>query len=166
VTNPANNARMFPHTPYAPRPVRFLDLWSMHGYRLKVYGIAHARPLPRPELVEAARIVVARHLRERPTRQDSYGVGFVGIHDGRGENQVFLDRWVNENELLHHYYVSTPDDPAALAAAANPDDHNSVCVWDLGLQAFEREAWLKHVLRNPDGADLEGYLAARLNADL
>jgi len=41
-------------------------------------------------------------------------LGFLGIHDGRGANQVFLDLWVNENELLHVVWVSTKDDPGAL----------------------------------------------------
>jgi hypothetical protein len=112
-------------------------------------------------LVEAGKAWAARRLRERPTRQRHYGVGFLGVHDGRGENQVFLDLWVNENELLHAYVVSPPSDPAALREP--PEDHNSVCVWDLAVQAFEREAWLGHVLANPAGADVEGYLGERMN---
>jgi len=42
---------------------------------------------------------------------------------------------------------------------------SSVCVWDLRLQSFEREAWIKHVLRKLTAPDFEGYLAARLNED-
>lgn len=89
-------------------------------------------------------------------------MGFLGIHDGRGENQVFLDLWINENELLHTYVVSTLEQPAALYEA--PPDHNSVCIWDLAVQAFERDAWLPHVLASPTGPDVERYLGERMNA--
>ena len=53
--------------------------------------------------------------------------------------------------------ASTKDDPAALAHP--PKDFNSVCVWDLALQTFERDAWIECVLDNPSGPDRERYLA-------
>lgn len=149
---------------YGRRPVRFLDLWSTAGFRLKVYSIAARGERARDELVKAARDTVERRLSERATRHTHYGAGFVGIHDGRGENQVFLDRWVNENELLHEYWVSPSDRPSALTV---PDpDHNSVCVWDLAVQCFERNAWLACVLDNKAGPDIEAYLARRMNTDI
>lgn len=150
--------------PYRPRPIRFLDLWDIRGVRLKVYSIAAAGGTARQALVEAARAAVEEHLRDRPTRQAHYGVGFVGVHDGRTENQVFLDRWVNDNELLHDYWVSPVDRPAMLARPGA--DHNSVCVWDLAVQCFERGAWLECVLADPRGPDLEAYLARRMHADV
>ncbi|PYK04148.1 MAG: hypothetical protein DME63_00660, partial [Verrucomicrobia bacterium] len=47
---------------------------------------------------------------------------------------------------------------------AKPADA-SLCVWDLHLQSFERAAWIKHVLREPDAPDFDGYLAERLHED-
>lgn len=150
-------------SPYQPRPIRFLDLWTVAGWRLKVYGISYNRPHPRPVLVEAARQSVAGRLSGQPTGQQHYNVGFVGIHDGRGENQVFLDLWINENELLHWFQVSPVDDPASLRDA--PTDHNSVCVWDLMVQCHERQAWIDCVLANPRGPDLDAYLSRQLNTE-
>jgi hypothetical protein len=74
---------------------------------------------------------------------------------------VFVDFWGNENELFHRVFLSRSHDPMQLTVAENTD--SSVCVWDLRLQSFEREAWIKYVLRRPNGPDLEGYLAERLN---
>ncbi|MFQ5695730.1 MAG: hypothetical protein ACE5HB_07055 [Terriglobia bacterium] len=42
-------------------------------------------------------------------------------------------------------------------------DHNSVCTWDLYLQAVERQAWLECAPANPRGADLEAFLARRFD---
>lgn len=144
--------------PFQTRPVCFLGLWELAGWRLKAYGIAFARAggRPRTELIEASRRLAAEHLRRSNTRHQHYGVGFIGIHDGRGENQVFIDRWINSNELLHEYYVSPTDDPTTLTRAG--PDHNSVCVWDLALQWREREAWIRNVIGSPSTPDVEAYL--------
>lgn len=151
-------------TPYAPRPIRFLELWQVEGWRLKLYGIASVRPSPRPELVRAAKQVGLCHLRSLPAGLSHYHVGFLGVHDGRTANFVFLDFWADENELHHHVYVSP---------TAQPDQFTyvtptglSACVWDLHLQAFERDAWVRHVLLPGGTPRFEDYLAATLNADV
>jgi len=143
--------------PYRARAFRFLGVWDVAGFRLKATAILHQGEAPDTALVAAARERAQAWLTDSPTRQTTYGVGFLGIHDGRGENQVFLDVWCNENELLHTYWISPKTAPGALARA--DADHNSVCVWDLALQSHERAAWLRTVLANPDGPDLERYLA-------
>ncbi len=144
------------------RPIRCIDVIQLSGFRLKLITIVADDGDANASLVAAAKRVAERHLREHPTRHEHYGVGFLGVHDGRGANQVFLDLWINQNELTHTIWVSPKDDPGALASP--PEDYNSVCVWDLAAQAFEREAWLRHVLRNPAGPDLEAYLAERIDA--
>ena len=151
-------------TPYAPRPIRFLDLWRVEGWRIKVYGIAHARPLPRPELVAAARGIATRQLHSLPIDIRHYHVGFLGVHDGRTANFVFLDFWADENELHHHVFVSPTAQPDKFTYVTPTG--LSACVWDLRLQAFERDAWVTHVLQRGEAPDFDGYLAATLSADV
>ena len=150
--------------PYARRPLRFLELWEIDDWRLKVIGITYGHETPGAELVDGAKRVAAEYLRANRTRHATYGVGFLGVHDGRGENQVFLDRWINENELMHAYWVSPKDDPARLVVPGT--DHNSVCVWDLAVQCFEREAWVECLLDNPRGPDLDAYLARHIHMNI
>ncbi|MBN1920021.1 MAG: isochorismatase [Anaerolineae bacterium] len=150
--------------PYYPRPIRFLELWERAGWRLKVYGIAYQRPAPRPELIDAAKAVVYSHLIDPTALQEGYGVGFLGINDGRGANFVFLDYWANENELHHHVYISPADKPEELIYATPTGI--AACVWDLRVMCFERQAWLETVLMNPKKPDLEAYLARQLNEDV
>ena len=151
-------------TPYQPRPVRFLELWRVEAWRIKLYGIAYRGEHPRPALVEAARTAAEEQLRRVPDAMQHYGVGFLGIHDGRTSNFVFLDFWAEENELHHHVFVSPTDQPARLVYAT--PSGICACVWDLRLQAFECEAWLTHVLDRAGSPDFEGYLASTLNADV
>ena len=151
-------------TRYEPRPVRFLGLWSVDGWQLKVYGIAHGRPEPRAELVAAAHQVVKDRLGLLPSGLRHYHVGFVGIHDGRTSNFVFLDFWAEENELHHHVYTSPHEAPDALTYTTPTG--LSACVWDLKLQAFERDAWIEHVLRVGGTTGFSDYLAATLDAEI
>lgn len=150
--------------PCLPRPIRFLDLWESAGWRLKVYGIAHGRAMPRPELVASARRLAQDQLPLPAITANRYGAGFVGIHDGRGANFVFLCWWSQENELHHRVYCSPSDQPDRLIEQA--PDGAKACVWDLAVLCFERQAWLDAVLRNPAGPDLDQYFSTRLNADV
>ena len=150
-------------TPYEPRPIRCLELWCVEGWRLKVYGISFGRPEPRAELVTAARSTAIRQLRSLPSGLPHYHVGFLGIHDGRTANFVFLDFWAAENELHHHVFVSPTDRPEEFTYVT--PSGLSACVWDLRLQAFERDAWVAHVLKRGAAPDFDGYLATTLNAD-
>ena len=144
------------------RPRRFTDLGTLEhdGWMLKITGIAYHSAEPRPELVEAS-LVVARDVLPRPAvSDDRYGIGYLGIHDGRGACFTFVDWWEAENELHHHTFTAPWDEPAGLEDVTG---HGFVaCAWDLALISHERQAWVTHVLANPNGPDLDAYLAQRL----
>jgi hypothetical protein len=145
------------------RPIRLLELWQPDGWQIKIYGIASGRPMPRGELIEAAKDVAQTTLVTKADKTQHYSVGFVGVHDGRTGNFVFVDWWADENELHHHVFISPSGEPAELydMTATGP----TACVWDLRVIGFERDAWLSKVLRNPSGPDIDAYLAERLNED-
>ena len=144
---------------YESRAFRFIELLTLGDWRMKLYGIAWRRELPRAHLLEAAKRIAAGVLRN--TVPNNYKVGFIGAHDGRKACLVFVDYWGNEDELFHHVFLSRSNDPDALAPAKGSD--LSVCVWDLRLQFFEREAWIKHVLREANAPDFQAYLDERFN---
>lgn len=149
---------------YTKRAIRFLELWQHGGWRLKVYGIADGRPKPRPELLTAAQAIAKQRLESIPISLRHYSVGFLGVHDGRTSNFVFVDWWADENELHHHVYVSPKDQPSRFTYAT--PSGLAACVWDLRLMAFERQAWLDTVLKPPAGPDVGAYLRQVLNEDV
>jgi hypothetical protein len=150
--------------PYRPRPIRFLEEWRDAGWRLKVYGIAYRAERPRAQLLETAKRLARERLPQPAVSESRYGVGFLGVHDGRGANFVFIDWWADENELHHHVYSSASDELESLNYSTPTG--LSACVWDLRVQSFERDAWLEEVLRNARGASVEGYMARRLNENV
>ena len=141
--------------PYRPRPVHFLELWEPDGWTLKAYGISYAHQTPGAALVTAAKQRVLECL--PPAGENgNYGIGFVGVHEGRDFNFVFVGWWADENELHLKRFLSPADEPASLREATAEDAF--ACVFDLQLIWFERNAWVEKVLANPRGPDLEAYL--------
>jgi hypothetical protein len=134
------------------------------GWRLKLYGIAYRSDRPVQALVDAAVAAAQERLPRPAVSDDRYGVGFVGAHDGRGANFVFVDWWANEDELHHHAWLSSKEEPGRLRAIG-PDDFTA-CAWDLAVLGHERAAWVRHVLARAQGPDLDAYLADRLSAEI
>jgi hypothetical protein len=149
--------------PYRPRPIRPLTPIEDRGWRLKVYGISYGRQTPRTELEAAARAAIVRLLPTPAVTPDRYGVGFAGIHDGRGACFVFVDWWAAENELHHRVLISPADTPAALEFAPEAP---IACAWDLAVICHERQAWVESVLVDPAGPDLDAYLGRLLDAEV
>lgn len=145
--------------PYRPRPVHFLDLWEPDGWTLKAYGISYAHQTPSAALVAAARERTLECL-PAPGEDGNYGVGFVGVHEGRDFNFVFVAWWAAENQLYMRRFLSSVDEPSELREATNHDVF--ACVFDLQLVWFERNAWLEKVLVNPQGPNIQAYLKKRL----
>ncbi len=147
--------------PYATRSIRCLDILSFDGWRLKLYGIAYQRERPGQALVDAAVAAATQRLPRPAVARDRYGVGFACAHDGRGGNFVFVNWWANEDELHHHAWRSTNEEPQQLRPTG-PDDFTA-CAWDLAVIGHERNAWVRHVLGRADGPDLGAYLDDQLD---
>jgi hypothetical protein len=148
--------------PYRPRPLSFLGREQLDDWRLKVYGIAASGDRPRDELVRTTLAVADAEL-PRPAVDDGrYGVGFVIAHDAAAIGIALVYWWQSSNELHQRVYSSPRDDLAAMTKMVNPA---AGCVWELGVIDFERRAWLEDVLTNPDGPDLDAYLARELNTE-
>jgi hypothetical protein len=41
------------------------------------------------------------------------GVGFLGVHGGRGADFVCIDWWAEENESHHHVYMASHNQPVS-----------------------------------------------------
>jgi hypothetical protein len=149
---------------YRPRAIRCLDVAEIEGWRIKVYGIAYEGSRPAAALVDAT-LEAARATLPSPAFTDErYGVGFLAAHQGRGSNFAFVDWWAMENELHHHVWFSSLEAPGDLRARRPGDP--IACAWDLSVIAHERAAWVEHVLSRHGDPDLDGYLAAQLNAEI
>ncbi len=148
--------------PYARRSLRPVDVWAMYGWKVKAYSLAFRDERARPELVDAMRKLVAARL-PRPAVSDAHhGAAFACAHDGETGEFVFLCWWENENELAHVVWGG-----AKGSGLPERGTHQTrSCVWEAAVICHERAAWLRHVLANPSGPDLEAYFADMVSDDV
>jgi hypothetical protein len=138
---------------YHQRRCEFLGEESLGDWRLKVYGLARPDHGVRRQLVETTVRLSAESL--PPVDAQHHGAAFAIAHDARWPIALVY-WWHDMNELHSAIYVGaesselSPAPPSAFG-----------CVWELGVVEFERRAWIEEVIGNPDGPDLDAYMARR-----
>lgn len=149
-----------PQAAYRPRQIMPMGVWTIDQWRLKVHGIAFAdRGAPPPAMVEAVHRLAAARLGDLAPNQHHH-LGYLMIHLARPANYALLTWWANENTVFQATYTSdleTPTEFREISASGQV-----ACVWEMRVHAFERESWLKNVLANPHGVDVEAYLTDTL----
>lgn len=147
---------------YAPRPIRFLALESAHGFTLKRYWIdLEAAAAPTPDDWAPALALARAALPPTADPAACPRVGFLIQHRGRGADYLVLGWWERENELPLRVFVRYPGGADAAWRAARGGE--SVCVWDLEVIGFERDAYVaSYLAAMAPAAAREAYLQARL----
>jgi hypothetical protein len=163
-------ARLSTRVPHHPRHLGFLELHETAGWRLKVYGIAPEASAPAPEVVDTVKALAPTVLPDPPVHSgsddpfdtDRYGVGFAIAHDSGDHVYALYDWWADGNEL-HQRVLSAR---RAWLGEMRPHPTEAIgSVSELAITEFERRAWLRHMLTNPDGPDITAYLDDRLEAE-
>jgi hypothetical protein len=139
--------------PLAVTRPRFVSTVDLNGWRFKTYW---ASPDGRPQsgLLATARIRATTALPERPDMVGAYGVGFVIVELSHRRLLAQVSWWVRPDELYQRSFAAA-DRHSVLQPSATASV-GGAC--ELAVTAHEAGAWLRHVLANPAGPDIEGYL--------
>jgi hypothetical protein len=138
---------------YHQRRCAYVSEERIGDWRLKLYALARPEQGVRPALVEATRKLAAESL---PGVDDAHhGAAFAIAHDARWPIALVY-WWQDENELHSSIYAGPEPDQLSPAGPTAMG-----CVWELGVVEFERRAWIDDVIGNPDGPDIDGYMARR-----
>jgi hypothetical protein len=146
---------------YTPRPIRFAGLERARGHTLKRYHIQYGVAPWRETDFNAGWHAALHALPPADPPVGRPGLGFVILHQGCGADYIVLAWWDRQNELPIRVFVR--DNQAWRPAQGG----EGVCVWDLNVIAWERNAYVQTVLSN---ADLEAmtrlYLQRTIEGDL
>lgn len=131
--------------PYQPRAIRFQRLVPHAGWTIKLYSIAHGgRAFDEAPFASGLRM--ALDALPAPARtQARPGVGFAILHQGNGCDYAVIAWWDRENELPLRVFVRDGVEPSFRAARGS----ESICVWDLEVIGFERDAYVRTLLADP-----------------
>ncbi len=159
-------------TIYTPRPIRFLGVvdgsaCGVLNSKVKLYGVTarEGRQIPGWELIRAATLVAFDRLPKpaMPSISESpLSVAVACVHETKGPVFLLTGVWANENELRTSVVELNLQKPGGVISAGS--SHMPLCTWDLAILAFERDAWVNTVLKNPTPAAIEAYFSHVLNA--
>ena len=150
---------------YEPRSVTFLGTvrsrteWHIKRYAITMAGRKGVIPEAAAQAAERAAGVA---LPLPPGAGASHGVAVLTMHMGLQGFWVLVDWWAHGDVLMHRHLRAPVEQPEALRDVAA--EGFGPCVWELAVQAHERQAWLRHVLVNPHGPDVDTYLTDGLTA--
>lgn len=155
------SSRLADEDPYSPRPIQMHRLLHLRGWTLKLYGISHGQPSVDADLLTAA--ATAAEVSLPPVTQAAvFGFGFVIAHHGQHAQWALVDWW-QEGGVLAQQLLSRPiGDRAPLAPTTG---HLMACVWEMSVQGFERDAWVRYVLSQPSRPDVDAYLGTSLSVE-
>jgi len=143
-------------SPYIARPIRYAGITDVFGYRLKRYVILYGGGPFREHDFEIGMKLAFESLPRPAIEPQRPGVGFAIAHQGNGVDYAVLAWWDNENELPLRIFVR----PQIVKGEWRPAiAGESVCVWDLEVIGFERNAYVKTLL---NAGDVEQYLELHL----
>ena len=145
---------------YSPRPIRLIELLEHDGWRFKLYAITYRAEAFDRASFDSAMLIALKELPSPAITAQRPGVGFMICHRGRGWDYLVVCWWDNQNELPMHIYVRPRDASVPWRRAR---DSESICVWDLQVINFERDAYVREVLAAEQSVDC--YLARSLYAD-
>jgi len=142
---------------YFPRSTQFQGVIDVAGWQLKQYLMtANPEPLPDETDRAARKIIVATLESAAP---DELGVGFVVVHQGAEAVWLLIDMWRGDI-ICQRGFRAELDDPGTFVPieAGGP----TVCIWELEIFGFERDAFITHILR-PEVPDIAAYLSDRFD---
>ncbi len=146
---------------YAPRPIRSLGLREYEGWRLKLYSIVYGgATLDEPGFAPGLGMAL-RALPSPATAPGRLGLGFLIEHQARTAWYTVLCWWDQENELPVRVFVRPLEAHAVWRPARGGE---SICVGDLEVIGFERDAYVDSILSGTEPPDVAGYLEKHLTS--
>ena len=145
-----------PPEPYLPRRIAPLGLWKDETRTLKAYAIQRdpdaAVPMLADEVATAACAASLNVLRAQAGPRD-HDLGYTIVHVGEEAVWLLVDWWISGGIVCQRMLSAPLARPTQFEPVTAPA---LACVWELAVIAHERDAWVRHMLR--DAPMASGYL--------
>ncbi|MFM9984263.1 MAG: hypothetical protein ACKVOK_03475 [Flavobacteriales bacterium] len=152
--------------PYKPRSIRFLGIEKHDAWSVKVYSISNRREYISSDTLKEIRAHIPLWFElARKQTEHTYAVATLIAHEGREGNFAILSWWTEENMLRLYAYLAKTENTGKYELIS--DKGIVTCIWEMAVLWFERNAWVKFVLQDPDNPNsIHNYLEQHLNDDI
>jgi hypothetical protein len=142
---------------YRPRSARFLKLVTTSGGVLKLNGLSAAAggAIEEPLVDAATQTLITAGEAEAPAGH--HDAGFAILHRGEEAFWLLLHWWIPGGILSLKFWRAerTTGTPHFVPG---PEAYMA-CIWELGVIAYERDAWIETVM---SGRSTDDYLQLRM----
>ena len=150
---------------YKPRPVRFLEVYRHSDWLVKIYSISIRNEFVNESTIEYAKQQLSKWLHNSNCHTlDNYKLATLILHEGKEGCFAIINWWVDENMLQHFVYLAKNEEPTSFELYS--DNGIIVCVWEMAVLWFERNAWVENILMQASDPDVNAYLNTQLNGDI
>lgn len=132
---------------FRPHDTNMIDVWRLGRIRFKVYAITSVGRID-PDLLEASRRLCADI-----DDDQAHGAGWITIHQTQGVCYTFANWWCQDSIVRRRGWVAPGHLPAALRRIT---DDVTTCVWEIPLEAAERDAWVRTMMSGSN--DIDDYI--------
>ena len=143
------------------RPIQCLELWKDSKWTIKVYCITQPENNVDRNFISIAKQIASQEIIKVNEKDEHYYSAFLTIHIAEQFNQIIFDWWAKENELRHKVFKAEAGTPTKFTDITHTGE--AFCIWELKVIAFERDAWMKHIIMKDDKPSFEEYYCTTLN---
>lgn len=142
---------------YKPRKSTFVALHEIHHWQIKVYTITVNNQFSSKKTLNLALQKIPEWLGNSQNYPiPHFKIACFIMHEGEDAIYSVLNWWNIENMLHNHVWLTPKNKPSQFELFS--EGGISFCVWELKIIWHERNAWIKHVLKNPSDPQFDKYL--------
>lgn len=143
---------------YRSKFFQFRGVWEIDDTRLKFYTIGSGANTEFTDgLIGSARDYAAESLpRAKALEGSDHNLGYVILHPGQMAKWLLIHWWANQDIALAMLASAAPG-ADSIQFFSQDHRHFHACVWEHVVINHERDAWVKHMMR--DQSDPGSYLA-------
>ncbi len=145
---------------YQPRPIRFVELFEVENWTIKIYSISIVNELVSAENLHHAKANLQAWLEKSKAYDlETYNIATLILHEGKEGCFAIINWWIDDNMLQNFVYLKPNGENEYRLYS---QDGMATCVWEMEIWWHERNAWVKHVLMKNEKPDFESYLKEQL----
>lgn len=142
---------------YKPRQATFLKIHEAGDWRVKIYTLTQHEQFTSYDILDRVLDMIPAWIKNGGNQDlSNYKIATLIVHEANEGIFSILNWWVDENMLQNQVYLTSPEESAGFESIS--DSGIAFCVWELAIVWHERNAWIKHVLKNPEKPQFEAYL--------